>query len=119
MRNKYIAKVLSAVLGAALLVGTLAGCGVGAGGVNSGSEPVSQQIEAGSETTEPAEVRKIYAVTGASPRPFIYYGDDTQLTGQNYELVTAIFDKLTNWFGKSQTSLRSSQDLIPTSISLV
>ena len=33
MRNKYIAKVLSAVLGAALLVGTLAGCGVGAGGI--------------------------------------------------------------------------------------
>jgi len=94
MRNKYIAKVLSAVLGAALLVGTLAGCGAGAGGVNNGSEQVSQQVEAGSEVVEPAEVRKIYAVTGASPRPFIYYGDDTQLTGHNYELVTAIFEKL-------------------------
>ena len=48
-----------------------------------------------SEEVQPAgEVRKIYAVTGASPRPFTYYDDNNELTGQNIELVTAIFDKL-------------------------
>lgn len=40
------------------------------------------------------EVRTIYAATGASPRPFTYYGDDDQVTGQNIELVNAIFEKL-------------------------
>lgn len=40
------------------------------------------------------EKRKIIAVTGASPRPFTYYDENNELTGQNIELTEAIFAKL-------------------------
>lgn len=52
-------------------------------------------LTAGTVTAEAEdEVRTIYAVTGASPRPFVYYDENNELTGQNYELVEAIFEKL-------------------------
>lgn len=46
------------------------------------------------EGIEPAEVRTIVAATSASPRPFTYYEDDGELTGQNIKLLEAIFDRL-------------------------
>lgn len=40
------------------------------------------------------KVRTIVAATGASPAPYVFRGDDRQLTGQNKELTEAIFKKL-------------------------
>lgn len=81
MKNNNIKKLLTAVLAAALTIGTLAGCG-------------ANQADASAQAAGDAGVRKIYAVTGANPRPFTYYGDDDQVTGQNIELVEAVFAKL-------------------------
>lgn len=36
----------------------------------------------------------VIAVTGGNPAPFTYTGDDGRLTGQNIELLQAIFDRL-------------------------
>ena len=94
MSKKFIKRVLTTVLGATLLAGSLIGCSAKTStnvtaNQNPGSEP--EKVVA----SEPVqEVRTIYAVTGASPRPFTYYGDDDQLTGQNIDLVNAIFEKL-------------------------
>lgn len=48
-------------------------------------------------------VRTITAVTGASPAPYIFREGD-QITGQNYELVQAIFKKLPQYNLKWQTA---------------
>lgn len=81
MKNNNIKKLITTVLTAALAIGTLAGCG-------------TKQAETSAQAAGDAGVRKIYAVTGANPRPFTYYGDDDQVTGQNIELVEAVFAKL-------------------------
>ena len=104
MLNKKINKLITTVLGAALIGASLTGCGkvnnttnIEATTVNveaaSNSESGSVENEV-AEVTNEVEVRKIYAVTGASPRPFTYYGDDDQVIGQNIELVEAVFEKL-------------------------
>ncbi len=74
MKRREFAKAFAVILSAAVLTGSLAGAAL------------ADEAE--------GEVRTIHAVTAASPRPFTYYGDDDELTGQNYDLVTAIFDKL-------------------------
>lgn len=81
MKNNNLKKLITTVLIAALAIGTLAGCG-------------TKQAETSAQAAGDAGVRKIYAVTGANPRPFTYYGDDDQVTGQNIELVEAVFAKL-------------------------
>ena len=105
MLNKKINKLITTVLGVALIGASLTGCGkvsnttknIEATTVNveaaSNSESGSVENEV-AEVTNEVEVRKIYAVTGASPRPFTYYGDDDQVIGQNIELVEAVFEKL-------------------------
>ena len=104
MLNKKINKLITTVLGAALIGASLTGCekvnnttNIEATTVNveaaSNSESGSVENEV-AEVTNEVEVRKIYAVTGASPRPFTYYGDDDQVIGQNIELVEAVFEKL-------------------------
>lgn len=77
MKKNILNRVLLLGTAAVLAFGTLTGCGSDDGKTKSGDD-----------------VRVIYAVTGASPRPFTYYGDGDQVTGQNIELVEAIFDKL-------------------------
>lgn len=83
MKNLNINRILATAATASLLVGALSGCGT-----------TSKAAEANAPAASDSEVRTIYAVTGASPRPFTYYGDDDQVTGQNIELVEAIFEKL-------------------------
>lgn len=83
MKNLNINRILATAATASLLVGALSGCGT-----------TSKAAEANATAASDSEVRTIYAVTGASPRPFTYYGDDDQVTGQNIELVEAIFEKL-------------------------
>ena len=104
MLNKKINKLITTVLGAALIGASLTGCGKVSNTTNIEATTVSVEAvsnsESGSvenevaEVTNEVEVRKIYAVTGASPRPFTYYGDDDQVIGQNIELVEAVFEKL-------------------------
>ncbi|MBR6094580.1 MAG: transporter substrate-binding domain-containing protein [Lachnospiraceae bacterium] len=95
MKNKAFKKVLTGVLATVLSAGLLAGCTSQAAPSVEDFENNSGSGSVTSEEVQPAgEVRKIYAVTGASPRPFTYYDDNNELTGQNIELVTAIFDKL-------------------------
>lgn len=81
MKNLNIKKILTVALATTFVIGSFAGCG-------------SAKTDAAAPQSNDASVRKIYAVTGASPRPFTYYGDDDQVTGQNIELVEAIFAKL-------------------------
>ena len=92
MKNKNIKKLLLLALATTLAVGALTGCG----SKTTESAPATndQATETATEATSTDSVRKIHAVTGASPRPFTYYGDDNQVTGQNIELVEAIFAKL-------------------------
>ena len=95
MKNKAFKKVLTGVLATVLSAGLLAGCTSQAAPSVANSENNGGSGSVTSEEVQPAgEVRKIYAVTGASPRPFTYYDDNNELTGQNIELVEAIFDKL-------------------------
>ncbi len=98
MKIKSVSKLLTLALSASLLVGTLAGCqGTNVENVDVEQDVVEEVVEEvveDVEADEPVEVRTIYAVTGASPRPFVYYDDDDNLTGQNYELVNAVFEKL-------------------------
>lgn len=104
MLNKKIKKLITTVLGAALIGASLTGCGKVSNTTNIEATTVSVESASNSESgsvenevaevTNEVEVRKIYAVTGASPRPFTYYGDDDQVIGQNIELVEAVFEKL-------------------------
>lgn len=104
MLNKKINKLITTVLGAALIGASLIGCGKVSNTTNIEATTVSVESASNSESgsvenevaevTNEVEVRKIYAVTGASPRPFTYYGDDDQVIGQNIELVEAVFEKL-------------------------
>lgn len=95
MKRRSLAKAITAVLSSVVLLGTLAGCAKApATTVEDGAQTQTAASEVVADVSEPTEVRKIYAVTGASPRPFTYYGDDDQLTGQNIDLVNAVFEKL-------------------------
>ena len=104
MLNKKINKLITTVLGAALIGASLTGCGKVSNTTNIEATTVSVESASNSESgsvenevaevTNEVEARKIYAVTGASPRPFTYYGDDDQVIGQNIELVEAVFEKL-------------------------
>ncbi len=104
MLNKKINKLITTVLGAALIGASLTGCGKVSNTTNIEATTVNVEAASNSESgsvenevaevTNEVEVRKIYAVTGASPRPFTYYGDDDQVIGQNIELVEAVFEKL-------------------------
>lgn len=78
MKNLTIKKILTVALSATLLAGLLTGC---------------QKADADKGAADIGKT-KIYAVTGASPRPFSYYGDDNSLVGHNIELTEAIFEKL-------------------------
>ena len=91
MRKRNITKIATALLSTVVLLGSVVGCTKSASGNDSG-QGGSEASEV--EVTETTEVRTIHAVTGASPRPFTYYGDDDQVTGQNIDLINAIFDKL-------------------------
>lgn len=87
MKNKLVKKTVSVIALAGLLTGLITGCG-------SQTTEEGQQESDTAQVQETEDVRTIYAVTGASPRPFTYYGDDNELTGQNIELVNAVFEKL-------------------------
>ncbi len=75
-----IKKVIAVVTTLTVIAGAFTGCGAAK--------------ESASAAEKNDQVRTIRAVTGAAPRPFTYYDDSNQLTGQNIELVNAVFEKL-------------------------
>ncbi|MBO5153382.1 MAG: transporter substrate-binding domain-containing protein [Eubacterium sp.] len=91
MRRKTVNKLVAAVAVVTLTVSGLTGCG----GADKAQADAAQNTD---DTAQEAgsDVTVIHAVTGADPRPFAYYADDsnTDLAGHNIELVEAIFDKL-------------------------
>lgn len=97
-------RVISLVLSSLLALGALAGCGSSAdkaevAGAQKAQEATEQTADqAGDTAAESAEatgeVTVIKAATSARPRPFTYVDDDGNLTGQNIELIKAVFDKL-------------------------
>ena len=94
MSKLKLRNVLAGLFATVVVAGGLTGCNAKAA-VNAANTATSEAVETEvAAVEETPEVRTIYAVTGASPRPFTYYGDDNELVGQNIELVTAIFDKL-------------------------
>ncbi|MBO6214201.1 MAG: transporter substrate-binding domain-containing protein [Lachnospiraceae bacterium] len=88
----------------------MSGCGAGstaegntvsvAGNTTESTGAGSESTEAGAEGSDEAaaadttEKRVIVAATSAAPRPFAYYDEENNLTGQNIELVNAIFERL-------------------------
>ncbi len=81
----------------------LAGCGETASAPAASAAPApaqetaeAQEPAAGNEAAAEDTTAKttVVAVTHAAPRPFTYYDDNNNLTGQNVELINAIFERL-------------------------
>ena len=94
-------RVISLVLSSLLALGALAGCGSSAdtaevAGANKAAEQTADGAqEVVADNAEAAdEVTVIHAATSGNPRPFTYIDEDGNLTGQNIELIKAVFDKL-------------------------
>ena len=96
-------KVISLVLSSLLALGALAGCGSSSdtaevAGAQRAEETTEQTADGAQEAADNAEaaegVTVIKAATSARPRPFTYIDDEGNLTGQNIELIKAVFDKL-------------------------
>lgn len=96
-------RVISLVLSSLLAVGALAGCGSSADKAKVAGEQKAEAAEQTADQTQDASadsaeakegVTVIKAATSARPRPFTYIDDDGNLTGQNIELIKAVFDKL-------------------------
>ncbi|MCR5717241.1 MAG: transporter substrate-binding domain-containing protein [Lachnospiraceae bacterium] len=58
------------------------------------TEQTQESTGEAAESADATEKTVVVAATGASPRPFTYYDDNNNLTGQNVELLNAIFEKL-------------------------
>ena len=104
--KKGLLKVLGLTLTTAFLV---AGCGDSAPAADaSGAANTQTSAGSGAETTGTADAdverTVVVAVTHASPRPFTYYDDDNNLTGQNVELINAIFERLPQYELKWEVS---------------
>lgn len=105
-------------IGASLVtIALLAGCGQSASDTaaeqtdaEQASTSTDQSAESSTEnandvkSADASEKKVVVAVTHASPRPFTYYDDHNNLTGQNVELVNAIFDRLPEYELKWEVS---------------
>ena len=111
--KKNVLKLIGVTIATAAL---FAGCGQSAD-ANTRQTAAPQTTEAVTETpdagtsdaaddgsAEVTEKTTIVAVTHASPRPFTYYDDDNNLTGQNVELLNAVFEKLPEYDLKWEVS---------------
>lgn len=92
MKNRIISSALSALLAA----GVLTGCGNTAKvpEVSGTTEAQTPETTVAQNSEKTGDVTVIRAATSAHPRPFTYIDEDGNLTGQNIELIKAVFDKL-------------------------
>lgn len=87
--------LISTVLGTALVVGSLTGCGEAATANANTSEAKTEESAATEEVAQEAqavEVKTIKAATGGGPKPYVYVGEDDQPTGYDIEVLKAVFD---------------------------
>ncbi len=94
-------KTITLLLAAALLLALLAGCG---GTQETPSDqpaesqeqetPANTQEQPGQAPEETPQVRKITAVTGGNPRPYIWQNEDGTLDGYDIAVFNAIMDRL-------------------------
>ena len=90
--------LIATVLGTALLIGSLTGCGEAATANANASEATAETAENTAATEEAAdqaetvEVKTIKAATGGGPKPYVYVGEDDQPTGYDIEVLKAVFD---------------------------
>ena len=87
--------LIATVLGTALLIGSLTGCGEAAtANANEAETKAEEQssTEEVAEQAQTAEVKTIKAATGGGPKPYVYVGEDDQPTGYDIEVLKAVFD---------------------------
>ena len=93
--------LIATVLGTALVIGSLTGCGEAATASANTAEVKTEEAAdktESAETTETAEqtevtaVKTIKAATGGGPKPYVYVGEDDQPTGYDIEVLKAVFD---------------------------
>lgn len=91
-------KSVSLLLTALLTIGAITGCGSSSSQADvSVAEPEANEVtetEAKDSGSGEQAVTVIHAATSGNPRPFTYIDEDGNLTGQNIELIKAVFDKL-------------------------
>lgn len=58
------------------------------------TESADSESAATTESAADTEVTTIVAATGATPRPYIFYDDNNNLTGYDYDVLVEIFDRL-------------------------
>lgn len=110
MNTKQFHKILALVLVFVLSAASLAACSSGtsdgtAANTNAGADTsqagstndAEQNADAEDDTNEassPVQVTTIKAVTGGSPKPYVYVGEDDEPTGYDVEVLKAAFELL-------------------------
>ena len=87
--------LIATVLGTALVIGSLTGCGEAATASANAADTKAEEQAATEEVAEQAEtveVKTIKAATGGGPKPYVYVGEDDQPTGYDIEVLKAVFD---------------------------
>ena len=90
--------LIATVLGTALVIGSLTGCGEAATASANAADTKAEEAAEKTESTETAdqaetvEVKTIKAATGGGPKPYVYVGEDDQPTGYDIEVLKAVFD---------------------------
>jgi polar amino acid transport system substrate-binding protein len=118
MKKNLVKKLLATGLSAVLFAGILAGCGsTSAASSQTGDTDKVDTVEA--ESTDAAETTDkiiVKAATGGSPKPYIYVGDDDEVTGYDAEVLKEVFNRLPQYelqfevtdFGSVFSGLNSS-----------
>lgn len=103
MKKNFMHKLITGLLITTFIAGSLTACGKASS--TKETKSVSESTtEASTETKEDSatentqsnaeEVITVYAATGGAPKPFTYVDDNNNITGQNIELINAVFAKL-------------------------
>jgi polar amino acid transport system substrate-binding protein len=123
--KKWLAAGLVVVLGSALLAGCSGSSSTSTTTTTTekvteeSSEETDQETQGDTEadaTSSGGDVTVIKAATGGSPKPYIYVGDDNEVTGYDAEVLKAVFDRLPQYelqfevtdFGSVFSGLNSS-----------
>jgi len=98
MKNKILKRVISLGAVATLTAGLAVGCGstseTAATDDATTQEEASSEDTAAEDTTASGDVTVIKAVTGGSPKPYVYVDENNEPTGYDIEVLKAAFDLL-------------------------
>jgi polar amino acid transport system substrate-binding protein len=96
MKKNFVKKLILGTLTTAMLIGALTGCqkATTKSSDKASADSNTAQSESASSTEVKGKVTTVYAATGGAPKPFTYVDDNNNLTGQNIELLKAVFKKL-------------------------